>query len=142
MGTNSGRRFTRTGLRYLFAGGFVAFIYLATYAALLFVGLQYFVGIIASQAIVISIAFPLYRRFVFGPGASLLTDFVKFLTVWVGGLIAGLIITPLAVEILSWNPWLAQVAAMAIVTAANFVAHRFWTFRNTDEVDTGLNEPK
>lgn len=129
----------RTGLRYLIAGAFVAALYPGVYAILLLLGVQYFVGILASQSVAISIAFPLYRRFVFGPGASILTDLIRFLTVWAGGLVAGLIITPLVVELLSWNPWLAQVVAMAFVTTANFVAHRFWTFRRPHEGDDELH---
>ena len=114
--------------RYLMTGGLVTLFYLGVYALLLWIGVQYFIAILCAQVVTIGIAFPTYRRFVFGPGVSVLRDFVRFLSVWVGGAIAGLIGTPLLVELLSWNPFLGQVAAIVIVTCLNFVIHRFWTF--------------
>jgi putative flippase GtrA len=114
--------------RYLLAGGLITLFYLGLYALLLWAGVHYFVAILCAQAVTIAIAFPAYRRFVFGPGPSLLRDLLKFLSVWIGGAIAGLIVTPLLVELLSWNPFLGQVLAIVVVTMANFVVHRFWTF--------------
>lgn len=122
------RRFAGEAARYLLAGGLVTGFYLAIYALLLWLDVHYFIAILIAQVLTIAIAFPIYRRFVFGPGVSLLRDFVRFLTVWVGGAVAGLIGTPLLVELLSWNPFLGQLVAILIVTVVNFAVHRFWTF--------------
>jgi len=122
------RRLLGDALRYLLTGGLITLFYLGVYAGLLALGIHYIVAILCAQVVTISVAFPVYRRFVFGPGVSILRDFVRFLSVWVGGAIAGLIGTPLLVELLNWNPFLGQVASIVIVTTLNFIIHRFWTF--------------
>ena len=134
-GEDSSRRIFGEAFRYLVAGGLITSFYLSAYALLLFVGVQYFVAILCVQAVTIALAFPTYRRFVFGPGKSLRGDFVRFLSVWLGGMIAGLIGTPLLVEFFSWNPLLGQLASIVIVTAANFLIHRFWTFAHRPSLE-------
>lgn len=123
------RPLARTGLKYLIAGGSVSAFYLALYALVLALGLQYFVGILVAQSVTVCVAFPVYRYLVFGPGASVLRDFWRFLAVWIGGMLAGFALTPAGVELLGWHPWISQVVAIAIVTSANFVLHRVWTFK-------------
>jgi putative flippase GtrA len=122
------RRLVGEGFRYLLAAGLITLFYLGIYGLLLALDLQYVIAILCAQVVAIAIAFPSYRRFVFGPGDSLLRDFARFASVWVGGAIAGLIGTPLLVELLSWHPFAGQVAAIIVVTALNFVVHRIWTF--------------
>lgn len=125
------------GLRYLLAGGVITLFYLSVYGLLLWSDVHYFGAIVAAQSMTIVVAFPLYRRFVFGPGESVVGDFVRFLSVWVGGAVAGLIGTPLLVELLSWSPFLGQVIAIVVVTLANFVLHRVWTFAPRQKGDDG-----
>jgi putative flippase GtrA len=138
------RRLVGEGIRYLVAGGLITLFYLGIYGALLAFGVQYFVAILCAQVVTIALAFPTYRRFVFGPGESLARDFVRFASVWVGGAVAGLIGTPLLVELFQWNPFLGQVLAIVVVTMANFLIHRFWTFAprrpRADHVD-GADAP-
>lgn len=134
------RRLFGDAARYLVAGGLITLFYLGVYALLLWIGAHYFVAILCAQGLTIALAFPTYRRFVFAPGPSVLRDFLRFLSVWVGGAIAGLIGTPLLVELLSWNPFLGQVAAIVIVTTLNFVIHRFWTFAPRHAPETPAEE--
>lgn len=121
-------RLAGEGFRYLLAGGLITLFYLAVYGLLLWLDIHYFVAILLAQSVTIAIAFPSYRHFVFGPGESIRRDLVRFLSVWVGGAVAGLIGTPLLVELLSWSPFLGQVIAIVVVTLVNFVVHRLWTF--------------
>lgn len=130
------------GLRYLLAGGVITLFYLSVYGLLLWSGVHYFIAILLAQSVTIVIAFPVYRRFVFGPGDSVVGDFVRFLSVWVGGAVAGLIGTPLLVELLSWNPFLGQVVAIVVVTLANFVLHRMWTFAPRQRRGDGGEPPR
>lgn len=130
------------GLRYLLAGGVITLFYLSVYGLLLWSDVHYFVAILLAQSVTIVIAFPVYRRFVFGPGDSVVGDFVRFLSVWVGGAVAGLIGTPLLVELLSWNPFLGQVVAIIVVTIANFVLHRMWTFAPRRRRGDGEEPPR
>lgn len=103
--------------------------YLALLGAGLAVGLHYLVAILIAQAVTISLAFPAYRHWVFGPGSSVTTDFIRFLSVWSTGAAAGLVVTPFLVEVGGWQPMWAQVVAIVGVAVASFLAHRFITFR-------------
>ena len=84
---------------------------------------------ITAQAIIIPLAFLAYRSLVFGPGATIWVDFARFLSVWVGGAVTGLVTTPLLVELAGMDPWLSQVVTIAVVSTASFVSHLRYSFR-------------
>jgi putative flippase GtrA len=90
--------------------------------------LNYLVAILFAQVVVIGPAFLAYRRWVFEPGSSWRSDFARFITVWSGGAIGGVLATPVLVEVLGWQPMTAQLIAIAAVSGASFVAHRLFTF--------------
>lgn len=117
--------------RYLVVAGCTALGYLGLFALGLAAGLHYFAAILLAQAIAIAVAFPLYRRFVFESTSGLWGDFLRFLTVWSAGALSGVVLTPLLVELLGWHPFLAQVIAIAVVSAGSFLAHRLFTFRGS-----------
>lgn len=116
-------------LRYGGIAGSVALGYLILYALLVSAGMWYFFAIITAQAVAIPIAFPLYRSLVFGPGASLLRDFSRFLLIWSSGAIAGFIGTPILVESGLLPPVPAHVIAVVVVGILSFVGHRVFSFR-------------
>lgn len=125
-------------LRYLIVGGLTTGFYLALVATGLAVNLHYLASIAVAQVTTILVAFFAYRRWVFGASDSAMRDFARFLGVWSGGMIAGFALTPALVEILDWHPFVAQIIAIVVVTATNFIVHRYWTFggkkpRPTDE---------
>lgn len=120
---------SRQGFRYLLVAGTTALIYLGLIAGGLALNIQYFLAIVIAQLITIVGAFPFYRRFIFESTSPILLDFVRFITVWSSGMIAGLIVTPLLVETLSWHPLVAQVVAIAVVSVFSFLGHRYFSFR-------------
>lgn len=122
--------------RYLIVGSLTVALYLGIFSTFLAVGLHYMGAVAIAQAIIIPIAFIAYRRWVFGRGTSVAADFLRFLGVWSGGMIAGFILTPLLVESTPVHPLAAQVLAIGVVTAANFVVHKWWTFRPRPERNT------
>ena len=62
-------------------------------------------------------------------GGGLWGDFARFLSVWMGGAIAGLLVTPLLVEVFHVWPFAAQIVAVAVVSVLSFLAHRVFSFR-------------
>ncbi len=119
----------REEVRYLLVAGTTAVFYLALVSIFfLWLGLHYFVAILIAQAITILSAFPFYRRFVFHSHSAIWGDFVRFLSVWLSGMVAGLVLTPFLVEILSWNPLIAQVFAIGLISVVSFLGHRFFSF--------------
>src|SRR5690242_89943 len=109
MRTCAGRgRLAATSLRYVMTAGCVTCLYLAILKSALALGIFYLWAIAISQLCVIPPAFFAYRGLVFGVGASLRSDFRRFLSVWVTGAALGALGTPVLVELLGWDPWLAQ----------------------------------
>lgn len=117
-------------VRYLVVAGCAALFYLAVLALGLWLGLYYLVAILIAQVITIACAFPAYRTVVFQSHGRVIPDFIRFLSVWVSGAIAGIVVTPLLVELLGWHPLVAQVVAIVVVSVASFVGHRFFSFRD------------
>jgi putative flippase GtrA len=115
-------------VRYGISAGSVAVLYVLIYGIGLQLGLHYFVAILIAQVIAICVAFPLYRAFVFASTGPVRSDFVKFLGVWSGGAIAGIVATPILVEVFGVHPFWAQVFSILVISVASFLAHRVFTF--------------
>lgn len=127
------------GIRYITVAGATATYYLSLVALGMWFGWHYFLAILTAQAITIATAFPVYRKFVFESRGRLVPDFFRFLSVWLTGLIAGLAITPLLVELLSWPAFEAQVVAVAAIGIGSFAGHRWFSFRTkSGEADASL----
>lgn len=122
-------RWTHQPARYLVVAGMTSLTYLGLVGGGLRLGLHYIVAILVAQVLTISFAFPAYRHWVFAPGARWTTDFARFLSVWSTGAVAGLIMTPLLVELAGWQPMWAQVFALVVVSVGSYLSHRFFTFR-------------
>lgn len=117
-------------VRYFGVAGSLALFYLAAYALGLALGWHYFVAILVAQVVAIMVAFPVYRVFVFRSKGPIAIDFVRFLSVWATGAIAGIIVTPLLVELIGIDPLWAQIVAVLLVSVGSFLAHRFFSFRS------------
>lgn len=116
-------------VRYGAVAGPVSLGYLGLFALLVSSGLWYLAAIAIAQCVAVSVAFPLYRTFVFTPGASVWQDFVRFLIVWSSGAIAGFIGTPALVESELLSPVPAHIVAVVVVSMLSFAAHRLFSFR-------------
>jgi putative flippase GtrA len=116
-------------VRYLLVAGSVALAYLGLVALCLSFLLPYMLAIAIAQVITISFAFPLYRKLIFRATEPPLRGFLRFLSVWAGGLVAGFIATPLLVELTAIPPLAAQVLAVTIVSCASFLGHKFFSFQ-------------
>lgn len=116
-------------LRYGASAGGVAVLYVLIYWVGLQSGLHYFVAILTAQVIAIAVAFPLYRAFVFSSTGPIRSDFLRFIGVWSGGAVAGIVATPILVEVFGVHPFWAQVSAILVISVASFLAHRIFTFR-------------
>jgi len=124
---NSGLQ--REEVRYLLVGGMTAVCYLGILAALLAASLPYMIAILIDQAIVFSVAFPVYRRVIFRSRGRWQSDLLRFAGVWSGGFIAGIVATPALVELAGLPPLVAQVIAVAVVAVLTYLGHKFVSFR-------------
>ncbi len=122
-------------VRYLLVAGTTSLVYLAVLAALLAIGLHYFLAILLAQVVIISCAFPAYRTLIFRSTGPWRRDLVRFLGVWSSGALAGIVATPALVELLDWHPLVAQVIAIVVVAVLSYLGHRFISFRSRTAPD-------
>jgi putative flippase GtrA len=120
--------------RYLVAGGSCSLLYLVVFG----LGLHawphagYLWIVLLAQVVAISVAFPVYRRFVFRSRGRLVPDFARFLSVWSGGLLASFVGVPFLVEAFGVPPLPGQIAAVVIVALLSYLGHRYVSFRKPD----------
>jgi putative flippase GtrA len=117
-------------LRYLVCGAAVAGTYLAVFAALTygFPRWGYPLVFVLAQVVAISLAFPLYRRFVFASTGSLRGDLRRFLSVWGASLVVSALGLPVLVELVGIEPVPAQVILVVLVAVGSFLGHRYVSF--------------
>ncbi len=116
-------------VRYLIVAGTTSVFYVGLVAAGLALKLPYMAAILIAQVITIGCAFPAYRNLVFESRADVWKDFVRFLSVWASGAVAGLVATPFLVEVFGWDPLVAQVISIVVIAVASYLGHRFFSFR-------------
>lgn len=119
----------REEVRYLIVAGSTTVCYLGGLALLLATGLQYMYAILIAQAAIITLAFPAYRRLIFRSAGRWQADAVRFVGVWAGGFVAGVVATPALVELVGLSPLPAQVVAVAGVAVLSYLGHHFVSFR-------------
>lgn len=91
--------------------------------------LGYTLSLVVSYAIAITVAFVLYRRFVFRVTGHVIRDFVRFVAVYAVSIGINLVALPVLVEFVGISPILAQAIILVITTIVSFVGHRSFSFR-------------
>jgi putative flippase GtrA len=122
------RTLEREEIRYLVVAGTTTLLYLSLVAGLLYLRLPYMVAILIAQVVIIGIAFPTYRRLIFRSTGPWRPDLPRFVGVWAGGFLAGLVATPALVEFAGMDPLAAQVLAVAAVAVLSYLGHKFLSF--------------
>lgn len=120
----------REEIRYLLVAGTTTLVYLSILALALATGLPYMVAILVAQALIIAAAFPVYRTVIFRSTGRWQADLPRFVGVWGGGFVAGLVVTPALVELAGVPPFPAQVVAVAGVAVLSYLGHKFVSFRH------------
>ena len=100
--------------------------------------LGYLISLALSYALAITLAFLLYRRFVFGVTGHVLRDFIRFVGVYLVAIGINAIALPLLVEGLRLSPLLAQAIILIMTTIVSFFGHREFSFRR----DSGEVRPE
>jgi putative flippase GtrA len=119
-------------VRYVIVGGSCAVLYLATFAVLAAVTSHagYFTWFFTAQLITMSVAFPLYRTWVFESKGRTLADLSRFASVWGTSMVASFVSLPFLVEVVGMRPVPSQVLAVAVLAVASYLGHSFVSFRH------------
>ena len=142
MGTSLPRVVTRVAadqrVRFLAVGGVNTVVGYAIYAVLaqwvfadVFAG--YLIALAMSYAIAITLAFVLYRRFVFVVKGNVVVDFVRFVSVYAVAILANVVALPILVELVGLSPLVAQAIVLVVTTIISFVGHKHFSFRRKRE---------
>lgn len=133
-------------VRFLAVGGVNTVLGYAIYAALAqwvfaHIPLGYLLALVISYAISITVAFVLYRRFVFVVKGNVLVDFVRFVGVYAVSILANAAALPILVEVLGLNPLVAQAIVLVVTTLISFVGHKYFSFRRKTEKGVEIDGP-
>lgn len=94
-------------------------------------GGRYLLSLALAYLVATLLAFVLHRRFTFEVSgrASLVTDFLRFESVYVVMLAANAVLLPLLVELAGWPSLAAQAAIIVVTTVMSYLGHKFFSFR-------------
>lgn len=121
---------------FLMVGATNTLVGFATFSALTIwvfhdVHLGYLLSLAISYAIGISLAFVLYRRFVFKVRGYFIRDFARFTSVYLVAIAVNTAALPLLVEVLALHPLIAQTFILLATTLLSFFGHKRFSFRRS-----------
>ena len=115
---------TNTLVGYLVFSAFTLWVFADVY-------LGYLLSLAVSYAFGITLAFVLYRRFVFVVHGHVLRDFARFVSVYLVAIGINAASLPLLVEVAGVPPLLAQLIILVLTTLLSFFGHKKFSFRRT-----------
>ena len=92
----------------------------------------YWLALVFSHIISSSLAFVLYRRWVFRVTGSAVTDFVRFHIVYLSSFALNAVLLVLFVTAGGVPPLLAQAICQVLVLLVNFLGHKYFSFARRD----------
>ena len=93
----------------------------------------YLASLLIAHLLASTIAFTIYRRYVFAVKGGLVRDFLRFQSVYIVPLLANLLILPILVEVLDWNVYVAQALVVLVSTLISYFGHKYFSFRRAAE---------
>lgn len=120
--------------RFLVAGVWnTAFGYLTFAALYLFFSqsLHYLIIAVVAQAVAVTQAFVLHRRFVFGSAGNWKAEFLRYNLSVTGIFLFGLVGLSVCIEQFGFNPLLAQAAVTGVCVVVSYLLHRDYSFRKS-----------
>jgi putative flippase GtrA len=144
-----GRLVHDQGFRFLAVGATNTVVGYLIFAALTHwvfsrVSFGYLISLLIAYAVAIVMAFLLFRRFVFPVAGRVVTDFLRFVSVYLVSIGINVVALPLLVEFGHFNPLLAQAIVLAVTTLISFFGHKNFSFRRPSPPpdDVQLNAPE
>jgi len=115
---------TNTVVGYLVFSAFTLWVFADVH-------LGYLLSLALSYVVGITLAFVLYRRFVFPVHGHLLRDFARFVSVYLVAIGINAAALPLLVEVAQVPPLLAQLMILVVTTLLSFFGHKKFSFRRS-----------
>lgn len=119
-------------LRFVIVGGINTAVGYGAFALIYFLWgatLGYLGTLLCAHLVASSLAFFLYRRWVFQVRGRAVLDYVRFQSVYLASLGVNIALLPVFVELLGWNVYLAQAVVLIVTVVGSFVGHKTFSFR-------------
>jgi putative flippase GtrA len=125
-------------IRFLAVGGVNTLVGYVLFAALEFyvfadIPFGYLLSLAVSWTFAITLAFVLYRRFVFHVTGHVGTDLVRFISVYLVSIGVNAVSLPILIELFGLNSMVAQAIVLICTTFISFFGHREFSFRRPTE---------
>ncbi len=120
-------------VRYVLTGGgsaAVSYLIFSVTWLLASQWLHYLVVAVWTNLATAVVMYPVYRRLVFKATGPWLAGFFRFYTVFISGLVAGLVGLPLLIEVVGVPVLLAQMIMTVAVPLISYQVYRLWAFRH------------
>jgi len=133
-------------IRFLAVGAtntFVGYVLFSAFTLWVFhdVYLGYLLSLALSYIIGITLAFVLYRLFVFKVSGHVLRDFGRFVSVYLVAIAINAAALPLLVEAVRVPPLLAQLVILVATTLLSFFGHKKFSFRRSGAEQSPASAP-
>ncbi|WP_104082416.1 GtrA family protein [Cryobacterium sp. Y11] len=115
---------TNTAVGYLVFSAFTLWVFTDVY-------LGYLLSLALSYVVGITLAFVLYRRFVFVVRGHVRRDLARFVSVYLVAIAINTAALPLLVEVALVPPLIAQLIILAVTTLLSFFGHKKFSFRRS-----------
>jgi putative flippase GtrA len=137
----------REQLLYLVVGAWNTIFGYAVWALL-----QYMLGDYLNYLVIIVLAWPIavlnayigYRYIVFRSQGSVVTELPRFSLVYLSGLIANLVLLPIALRVLPLSIYVVQALVIGLVVVCSYLGHKYFSFRDArprDPLESDPNDP-
>jgi putative flippase GtrA len=131
----------REQVLYLVVGGWntvFGYVVWATLQYLLGSYINYLVIVVMSWPIAVMNAYLGYRYIVFRSRGPILRELPRFSTVYLAGLLANLVVLPIALHVLPFSIYVIQALFTVGLIVASYLSHKYYSFggsRRRDVVD-------
>jgi len=121
-------------IRFVIVGAFNTLFGYATFS-LFYLALgryvNYLILVTIAHFIAVGVAFTLYRRHVFRASGAVFGEFLRYNIAVLGNFGTGLLIMAILVQYFRLHPVIAQGIVIIALTISNYLAHRYFTFRQS-----------
>lgn len=93
--------------------------------------ITYIGSLYLSHFLTSTLAFFIYRKFVFVVSGQLLKDYWRFQTVYIVPLLANTFLLPVIIVSTGINVYFAQAIATVVLTVISYLGHKYFSFQRT-----------
>jgi len=120
-------------IRYILAGCANTVFGFAIFTTFYFIlnpySIHYIVTLLTSQAVAITSAFFVYKKFVFQTKANLFQEYMRFVSVYLFGIFLNLILMVVLVDFAKVDIILSQGVATILIVILSYVTHKNFSFK-------------